>query len=110
VHFFFSLQDVGLLVDHVFKEISHDECRALVLVARCTEFVLQGVVFLLQGFILCFLLLQVRLVRLQLRLEEVDHFFAGFDFVMHRKLLCITMAHSLACTECIVAMFSSAEA
>jgi hypothetical protein len=66
VHLFFALQNVRLLVDHVLEEIRHNERRALVLMARCTELVLKCVVLLLESFVLSFLLLQVRFMGLKL--------------------------------------------
>ena len=75
MHFLLALQDVRLLVDHVLEEVRHDQGRALVLVPRLGELVLQLVVLVLQSLVLGLLLHQVLLVLFELIFEEVYQLF-----------------------------------
>jgi hypothetical protein len=62
VQFAVTLENIGLLVEHIFKIIRENESCSFVLIARVIEFLLKIVVLLLQGFVLNLSLLKIALV------------------------------------------------
>lgn len=102
VHFLFTLQNIGLFINHVFQKVSHNECSSLILMPWLREFILKLIVFLLKSFILSLLLLEIVFVLLEFGFKYVDHFLADTNFIGHSELALVVVADSLVSRKSVV--------